>query len=46
MNLRRVLLNEQMGININYLSTSQMKKFGEDESSIYPICCENNINMS
>lgn len=46
MNLRRVFLNEQIEKNINNLSTSQIKKFGEDESSICPICCENNVDMS
>lgn len=46
MNLRRVFLNEQMEKNINNLSTSQIKKLGEDESSICPICCENNVDMS
>ena len=30
MNLRRVFLNEQMEKNINNLSTSQIKKLGED----------------
>ena len=46
MNLRRVFLNEQMEKNINNLSTSQIKKLGEDESSICPICCKNNVDMS
>ena len=46
MNMRRVFLNEQMEKNINNLSTSQIKKLGEDESSICPICCENNVDMS
>ena len=46
MNLRRVFLNEQMEKNINNLTKSQIKKLGEDESSICPICCENNVDMS
>ena len=45
MNLKRVFLNEQIEKNINNLSTSQIKKFGEDESSICPICCENTVDM-
>ena len=46
MNMRRVFLNEQMEKNINNLTSSQIKKLGEDESSICPICCENNVDMS
>ena len=46
MDLRRVFLNEQMEKNINNLTTSQIKELGENESSICPICCENNVDMS
>ena len=46
MDLRRKFLSEQMESNINSLTKSQVKDLGEDESSICPICCENNVDMS
>ena len=46
MDLRRKFLSEQMENNINSLTKSQVKDLGEDESSICPICCENNVDMS
>ena len=46
MNFRNVFLNEQMKNNMDKLRKSQIDTFGEDESGICPICCENNVNMS
>ena len=46
MNFRREFLNQHMQENMNNLTKSQIGKLGEDESSICPICCENNVSMS
>lgn len=46
MDLRQSFLNEQMKKKLDNLSKSQIKQFGEDESGICPICCENPVNMS
>jgi len=46
MNLRKLFLNERMRNNMDKLRKSQIEIYGEDESGICPICCENNVDMS
>ncbi len=46
MNLRGKFLNDQMKKNMDNLTKSQIIEYGEDESGICPICCENNVDMA
>ena len=46
MNVRKVFLNERMKDNMDKLRRSEIDRYGEDESGICPICCENSVDMS